>query len=193
MIYRYILSIMLLILSIILFYNNDDNNYNLLNIPNYVISDLPETIIKDNIKVDEINEILSKIKNEKGVLIQEFRVYSNNNFDNNKTYSIYIKRQIPQNIEKLKNYEKLKYNTFGFIEIDLDKVWENSNYVIQTDLFTFSGIIIRENEKKAYVYFKDELLELSEKMKIGDYIILKIYNNGVLLYNEYMKRFEVLK
>lgn len=193
MIYRYFISIILLIISITLIFNNIDYSDYDLDIPNYVVSDLPEIIIRDNIEMDELNDILSKIKSEKGILIEEFKLLSNFNFDDNKTYSIYIKRHIPQNIVRMENYEKLNYNVFDFLEVDLDKVWKNSEYAIQTDLFKFSGIIMKNNNKKAYVYFKNELIELNEKMKLGNYRVLRIYSNGVLLYNEYMNRFEVLR
>ncbi|MBM7558639.1 hypothetical protein [Marinitoga litoralis] len=193
MIYRYFISIILLIISITLIFNNFDYSDYDLDIPNYVVSDLPEIIIRDNIEMDELNDILSKIKSEKGILIEEFKLVSNFNFDDNKTYSIYIKRHIPQNIVRMENYEKLNYNVFDFLEVDLDKVWKNSEYAIQTDLFKFSGIIMKNNNKKAYVYFKNELIELNEKMKLGNYRVLRIYSNGVLLYNEYMNRFEVLR
>ncbi|GAB6189166.1 hypothetical protein JCM30566_09050 [Marinitoga arctica] len=193
MIFRYIISIILITISLIVLNYKIENKTDDLLVPKYIISNLESVYTNNNISIEELNNIISKLKAEKGVLIEEFKLKSNYDFISNKNYSIYIKRDIPENTKIISDYEKYNYNIFNFLEIDLKKYWEKSLDAPKPDLFEFSGVIIKNNKKKAYIYFKGILKEIIEGSNLGDYKVLKIFSNGVLLYNNYEKRFEVLR
>ncbi|NUU99606.1 hypothetical protein XO12_05670 [Marinitoga sp. 1154] len=192
MIYRYAISIILIILSIIFLTQKPENKKE--NIISYFsVSDIKEEYVNPEIKSEEINEILSKLKAEKGVIIEKIKIDSNYNFDSNTYYSIYIKRNIPTNTKIIKDYELKKYKIFDFLKIDLEKLWQNASDAPNPDFFEFSGVIIKENQKKAYIYFNGVLKEINENMQLGNYSVLKIFNNGVLLFDRNKKQFEVLR
>ncbi|WGS66011.1 hypothetical protein [Marinitoga aeolica] len=193
MIYRFLISIMAIIFSIFLINSIPEDNSNKIIIPKYTISDVNNNYVNTAISAKELNEILSKLKSEKGVLIEHFKLKSNYDFFSNKSYSLYIKRAIPENTKLSKNYKKYDYKIFGFLNIDMNKLWENTLNMHNPEFFEFSGVIMKNSQKKAYIYFNGLLKEVSEGQKIGDYNVLKIFNDGILLYNEYEKRFEVLR
>lgn len=193
MIYRYIISIIIIAFSIILMKYDMGNNLQKIITPKYIASNLESVYTDNNISKDELNEIISKLKAEKGVYIEEFRLKSNYDFITNKSYSLYLKRDIPENIKMMIDYEKYNYRVFDFLEIELKKLWEKSNNAPNPDIFEFSGVIIKNNQKKAYIYFKGNLKEITEGLTLGDYTVLKIFNDGVLLYDNYEKNFEVLR
>ncbi|KLO24318.1 hypothetical protein X275_00540 [Marinitoga sp. 1197] len=192
MIYRYAISIILIILSIIILTQKPENKKENI-IPYFSVSDIKEEYINPEIKSEEINEILSKLKAEKGVIIEKIKIDSNYNFDSNTYYSIYIKRNIPTNTKIIKNYELKKYKIFDFLKIDLEKLWQNASDAPSPEFFQFSGVITKENQKKAYIYFNGVLKEINENMQLGNYSVLKIFNNGVLLFDRNKKQFEVLR
>ena len=193
MIYRYIISIIIIAFSIILMKYDPGNNLQKIITPKYIASNLESVYTDNNISKDELNEIISKLKAEKGVYIEEFRLKSNYDFITNKSYSLYLKRDIPENIKMMIDYEKYNYRVFDFLEIELKKLWEKSDNAPNPDIFEFSGVIIKNNQKKAYIYFKGKLKEITEGLTLGDYTVLKIFNDGVLLYDNYEKNFEVLR
>ncbi|SHF28716.1 hypothetical protein SAMN02745164_02172 [Marinitoga hydrogenitolerans DSM 16785] len=192
MIYRYIISAIIIIFSLFFIYHSPEKITKQISTPKFVVSNINENYTSSKITKDQLNEILSKLKAEKGVIIEELKIKNNYDFISNKNYSIYIKREIPENTKTMQDYEKYNYKVFNFLEIDMDKIWKNSGY-LQTNFFQFSGVIVKNKQKRAYIYFKNNLKEIKEGMNLGDYHILKIYNDGVLLYNKHEKRFEVLR
>lgn len=193
MIYRYLISFIIIFISIFLVIQKPEKNVKNFILPKFSVSQISDNYVNQRVSFNDLNDILSQLKAEKGVLIEHFKVDSNYNFLDNKNYSVYIKRDIPQNIKYIKDYEKINYKSFDFLDIDMDKIWKNSINIQNSNLFEFSGVIRKNNEKRAYIYFKGLLKEVKENSNLGDFRILKIYDNGILLFNEYEKRFEVLR
>ncbi|WP_129408502.1 hypothetical protein [Marinitoga lauensis] len=193
MIYRFLFSIVAIIFSIFLINLIPEDNFNNILIPKFIISDIESNYVNTAISKEELNNILSKLKGEKGVLIEKFRLKSNYDFFSNKSYSLYIKRDIPENTKLNVGYKNSDYKIFDFLNIDMEKLWKNSLNMHNPEFFEFSGVIIKNDQKEAYIYFKELLKKVTEGQKIGDYNVLKIFDDGILLYNEYEKRFEVLR
>ncbi|APT76220.1 hypothetical protein LN42_07365 [Marinitoga sp. 1137] len=115
-------------------------------------------------------------------------------FDN--SYDIYIERQIPENVKviniQLEKQNKYK-NFFQGIDFDVDELWKEKNFLPESEILKFAGVVENEGNLIGYVYIGNQLIKLKNGEIKNDKRVIKIFKDGILLYDNNKKRFEVLR
>ncbi|HBT51680.1 hypothetical protein [Petrotoga sp. SL27] len=109
-----------------------------------------------------------------------------NNFDISTSFSYPNFEYISKDVSNNKLYIKSS-NIFKPLKIDLLDLWSQKDNLpkYQKEGVKFSGFVIdSKGRNTGFVYFFDELIKLSAGDKLGEDLVLAIFNDGILILTE---------
>jgi len=180
----YLIIIFLLIMSLVYIQNYEFEALNL----EFPLSTFPE--IENNFSSESLQQELESILST-DILLESMIIKRNadsflklvNNFDISVSFSYpnfeYSSKDVSNNELYIKNP-----NIFKPLKIDLIDLWSQKDNLpkYQKDGIEFSGFLIdSEGRNTGFVYFFDELIRLSAGDKLGEDLVLAVFNDGILI------------
>jgi len=181
---RYIFIIILLIITLVYIKNYEIESPNL-KFSLYTVSEVESNFLSEPLQ-KELENILSS-----DLLLESMIIKRNNdsflelgdNFDISVSFSYpnfeYTSKEVNDNKFYIKNS-----NIFEPLKIDLLDLWSQKDNLpkYQKEGVEFSGFFIDSKGKNTgFVYFFDELIKLSVGDKLGEDLVLAIFNDGILI------------
>lgn len=147
----------------------------------------------NDIKKVDLLKYLEEIYDSKN-LIYEIKINREDNrvFEFGDNYSLFIysdklSYDIDLTDDLKSKYDNLEYDVFNEIKITKSQLWNNKHFfkIINNNEIFFSGYSVsKDNIKKAFIYFYNELLSLKVGDVFGEFYVLEIFDDGVLLINK---------
>jgi len=181
---RYLFIIILLIITLAYIKNYEIESPNL-KFSLHAVSEIEGNFSSESLQ-KELENILSS-----DLLMESITVKRNNdsflelgdNFDVSVSFSYPNFEYSSEDVNNKKLYIKSS-NIFKPLKIDLLDLWSQKDTLpkYQKEGIEFSGFFIdSEGRNTGFVYFFDELIKLSAGDKLGEDLVLAIFNDGILI------------
>jgi len=185
---RYLIIIILLIITLVYIKNYEIESPNL-KFSLHTISEVESNFLSEPLQ-KELENILSS-----DLLVENMTIKRNNdsflelgdNFDISVSFSYPNFEYSPMDVNNNKKLYIKSSNIFKPLKIDLLDLWSQKDNLpkYQKEGVEFSGFFIdSEGRNTGFVYFFDELIKLSAGDKLGEDLVLAIFNDGILILTE---------
>ncbi|MBL5981903.1 hypothetical protein NAAC61_07610 [Petrotoga sp. 8T1HF07.NaAc.6.1] len=182
---RYLFIILLLIITLVYIKNYEIESPNL-KFSLHTISEVESNFLSEPLQ-KELENILSS-----DLLLESMIIKRNNdsflelgdNFDIAVSFSYPNFEYSPSDVINNKKLYIKSSNIFKPLKIDLLDLWSQKDNLpkYQKEGVEFSGFFIdSEGRNTGFVYFFDELIKLSTGDKLGEDLVLAIFNDGILI------------
>jgi hypothetical protein len=181
---HYLFIILLLIITLVYIKNYEIESPNL-KFSLHTVSEVESNFSSESLQ-KELENILTS-----DLLVENMTIKRNNdsflelghNFDISVSFSYPNFEYTSKDVKDNKFYMK-RSNIFEPLKIDLLDLWSQKDNLpkYQKEGVEFSGFFIdSEGRNTGFVYFFDELIKLSAGDKLGEDLILAIFNDGILI------------